>query len=169
MSALRSRFAASGNIAARAEPKTAEAPIQPTSTPLNVLVVDDHPANRLLMCQQLEFLGHHFSAAADGAAGLEAWKHGLFDLVIVDCNMPLMNGYELTRADSPARTATAARALHGAGFHRQCATRGNTTLQTGRDGRLPVQTLEPEALRQWVDGITPIARAPAFSLEGLNC
>ncbi|WP_223434386.1 MULTISPECIES: hypothetical protein [unclassified Pseudomonas] len=36
--------------------ETAEAPIQPTSTPLNVLVVDDHPANRLLMCQQLDSL-----------------------------------------------------------------------------------------------------------------
>ncbi|MNI23371.1 hypothetical protein D3C85_844040 [compost metagenome] len=35
--------------------------IQPISTPLNVLVVDDHPANRLLMCQQLEFLGRRDS------------------------------------------------------------------------------------------------------------
>jgi two-component system sensor histidine kinase EvgS len=37
-------------------PTVAEVPIH-TTTPLNVLVVDDHPANRLLMCQQLEFLG----------------------------------------------------------------------------------------------------------------
>lgn len=65
---------------------------------LNVLVVDDHPANRLLMCQQLEFLGHHSTAAHQGAAGLRAWEDGHFDLVIADCNMPVMNGYELTRA-----------------------------------------------------------------------
>ena len=34
-----------------------------------VLVVDDHPANRLLMCQQLGYLGHQFTAAQNGAAG----------------------------------------------------------------------------------------------------
>uniref|UniRef100_UPI0013CEAF03 response regulator n=1 Tax=Pseudomonas viridiflava TaxID=33069 RepID=UPI0013CEAF03 len=66
--------------------------------PLNILVVDDHPANRLLMCQQLEFLGHRFSLAEEGQSGLEKWQTGEFDLVIADCNMPVMNGYELTRA-----------------------------------------------------------------------
>ncbi|QJI28266.1 transporter substrate-binding domain-containing protein [Pseudomonas sp. ADAK18] len=65
---------------------------------LNVLVVDDHPANRLLMCQQLGFLGHQFTAAAHGAAGFQAWRQEHFDLVIADCNMPIMNGYELSRS-----------------------------------------------------------------------
>ncbi|MNT30734.1 Virulence sensor protein BvgS precursor [compost metagenome] len=37
--------------------QTAEPPIYCATIPLNVLVVDDHAANRLLMCQQLEFLG----------------------------------------------------------------------------------------------------------------
>ena len=70
----------------------------PATTQLNVLVVDDHPANRLLMCQQLGFLGHRFSSENNGANGLKAWIKGSFDLVIADCNMPVMNGYELTRA-----------------------------------------------------------------------
>ena len=65
---------------------------------LNVLVVDDHPANRLLMCQQLGYLGHQFTAAQHGAAGFQAWRQEHFDLVIADCNMPIMNGYELTRS-----------------------------------------------------------------------
>jgi len=65
---------------------------------LNVLVVDDHPANRLLMCQQLGFLGHQFTAAVHGAAGFQAWRQEHFDLVIADCNMPIMNGYELSRS-----------------------------------------------------------------------
>ncbi|MCT4497135.1 transporter substrate-binding domain-containing protein [Pseudomonas sivasensis] len=63
---------------------------------LNVLVVDDHPANRLLMCQQLGYLGHQFTAAQNGAAGFQAWRQEHFDLVIADCNMPIMNGYELS-------------------------------------------------------------------------
>lgn len=74
-------------------------PETPTAAPvLNVLVVDDHPANRLLMCQQLGYLGHQFTAAEHGAAGFQAWRKEHFDLVIADCNMPIMNGYELSRS-----------------------------------------------------------------------
>ncbi|KQB52183.1 histidine kinase [Pseudomonas endophytica] len=72
--------------------------ISPAARQLNVLVVDDHPANRLLMCQQLSFLGHHFTTANHGVVGLELWIDGAFDLVITDCNMPHMNGYDLTHA-----------------------------------------------------------------------
>ena len=78
---------------AEKEPEVAQ-----STRPLNVLVVDDHPANRLLMCQQLGFLGHMFTTAQHGAAGLELWKQGVFDVVIADCNMPVMNGYDLTRS-----------------------------------------------------------------------
>ena len=78
--------------------ETQEPNIKPAARQLNVLVVDDHPANRLLMCQQLGFLGHSFAIEHDGASGLETWKQGAFDLVITDCNMPVMNGYDLTRA-----------------------------------------------------------------------
>lgn len=70
----------------------------PGATRLRVLVVDDHGANRLLLCQQLAFHGHRVSEARDGAAGLEAWRNGNFDLVISDCNMPVMSGYALARA-----------------------------------------------------------------------
>jgi two-component system sensor histidine kinase EvgS len=65
---------------------------------LDILVVDDHPANRLLLCQQLVFLGHRCEVAEQGGQGLEHWLARHFDLVIVDCNMPVMNGYDLTRA-----------------------------------------------------------------------
>ena len=77
---------------------TQEPAINPATRQLNVLVVDDHPANRLLMCQQLGFLGHRFTTEHNGAEGLKAWKKGTFDLVIADCNMPVMHGYDLTRA-----------------------------------------------------------------------
>ncbi|MQT91190.1 response regulator [Pseudomonas helleri] len=81
-----------------AETVAQEPAIAPAVRQLNVLVVDDHPANRLLMCQQLSYLGHQFTTAHNGAAGLELWTGGAFDLVIADCNMPVMNGYDLTRA-----------------------------------------------------------------------
>ncbi|MBT8765138.1 ATP-binding protein [Metapseudomonas boanensis] len=65
--------------------------------PLRILVVDDHPANRLLLLQQLEFLGHVTEQAGNGQEAAQRWQPGAFDLVITDCNMPVKNGYELAR------------------------------------------------------------------------
>ena len=66
---------------------------------LNVLVVEDHAPNRLLLCQQLEYLGHRVVACDDGQAAFAEWLRAVprFDLTITDCNMPVMDGYELTR------------------------------------------------------------------------
>jgi two-component system sensor histidine kinase EvgS len=64
---------------------------------LKVLVVDDHVANRMLLTQQLEHLGHHVEVASDGSQALQLWHPGDFDLVITDCNMPVLNGYGLSR------------------------------------------------------------------------
>ncbi|MGE7992206.1 transporter substrate-binding domain-containing protein [Pseudomonas sp. NPDC089554] len=62
---------------------------------LNVLVIDDHPANLLLMTQQLSYLGLAHDKARDGQEGLSKWQEGTFDVLILDCNMPRMNGYQL--------------------------------------------------------------------------
>ncbi|MGF6591185.1 transporter substrate-binding domain-containing protein [Pseudomonas sp. 2835] len=65
---------------------------------LRILVIDDHPANLLLIAQQLNFLGLEHSSADNGFSGLNAWRQEHFDVVIVDCNMPQMNGYQFTQA-----------------------------------------------------------------------
>ncbi|RON84950.1 transporter substrate-binding domain-containing protein [Pseudomonas fluorescens] len=90
--------------------RVAVAEIEPVtvSRALNILVIDDYPANRLLLSQQLTYLGHRVTDAEDGAHGLRAWRNESFDVVITDCNMPIMNGYELARA---IRDEEAARAL----------------------------------------------------------
>jgi len=66
---------------------------------LNILVAEDHAANRLLLCQQLEYLGHRAVPCDDGETAFAQWEAATppFDLTITDCNMPLMDGYELTR------------------------------------------------------------------------
>ncbi|KVN46054.1 hypothetical protein WJ64_25020 [Burkholderia ubonensis] len=61
------------------------------------LIVDDHPANRLVLRRQLEYLGFRVEAAADGASAFDAWWRGSFDVVVTDCLMPEMSGYDLTR------------------------------------------------------------------------
>ena len=68
------------------------------SESLNILVVDDYPANRLLLSRQLGYLGHCTWEAEDGEQGLELWRNQPFDVVITDCYMPTMNGYELAGA-----------------------------------------------------------------------
>jgi two-component system sensor histidine kinase EvgS len=83
---------------------------------LNILVVDDYPANRSLLSQQLTYLGHGVSDAEDGAHGLRAWRTGDFDVVITDCNMPVMNGYELTRAIRGEEKSSGARPCLILGF-----------------------------------------------------
>ena len=62
-----------------------------------VLVVDDHPINRMLLAKQLASLGHASLVAESGTEALDLWIRGGIAVVITDCDMPGMDGYELTR------------------------------------------------------------------------
>ncbi|GFM86016.1 histidine kinase [Pseudomonas cichorii] len=70
----------------------------PGERSLRLLVVDDMSANRLVLTQQLEFLGHQVVPAEGGAQALDMWREEAFDAVITDCNMPGITGYALTEA-----------------------------------------------------------------------
>ncbi|PLR28705.1 hybrid sensor histidine kinase/response regulator [Caulobacter zeae] len=63
-----------------------------------VLVVEDHPANQRILAAWLEGLGHLCVVAENGAEGLAAVRQGGFDLVLMDVNMPVMDGLEAVRA-----------------------------------------------------------------------
>lgn len=63
---------------------------------LKILVVDDNPANRILLAKQLAWLGQHAYLASEGNEALAIWEKTDFDVIITDCNMPGMNGYQLT-------------------------------------------------------------------------
>ncbi|WAG03484.1 ATP-binding protein [Aeromonas hydrophila] len=64
---------------------------------LRVMIVDDHPTNRLLVSQQLAYLGHDATAAESGSEALALFANTPFDVMITDFNMPGMSGFELTR------------------------------------------------------------------------
>lgn len=66
------------------------------STELLILAVDDHPVNRALLKLQLETLGLNVVLAKNGAEAFTYWQDQQFALVITDCGMPVMDGYELT-------------------------------------------------------------------------
>lgn len=64
---------------------------------LRVMIVDDHPTNRLLVSQQLAYLGHDATAAESGSEALALFANTPFEVMITDFNMPGMSGFELTR------------------------------------------------------------------------
>jgi signal transduction histidine kinase/ActR/RegA family two-component response regulator len=89
----------------------------------SILIVEDNEINRLVLLKQLETLGYSTFVAKDGKEGLRKWRDGSFDLILSDCHMPVMDGFEMTRAlrsyelehnQSPIPiVAVTANALHG--------------------------------------------------------
>ena len=82
-----------------AAPPSVQFPETPRATgSLSVLIVDDYSANRMVLRQQLTYLGHDVHEAQSGADAWELWNEQPFDAVITDCHMPGMSGYELARS-----------------------------------------------------------------------
>ncbi|HWM76431.1 MAG TPA: response regulator [Methylomirabilota bacterium] len=72
----------------------------------DLLVVDDNRVNRLLVARTLEQFGHRIAFAENGRQALEVLRNRLADLVLLDIEMPGMNGYqtlEALRADPKLR------------------------------------------------------------------
>lgn len=65
--------------------------------PQHILIVDDHAANRLLLSQQLRYLGHSVDEANNGLEALQVFRQQPYRIILTDCNMPVMDGYELSR------------------------------------------------------------------------
>lgn len=63
-----------------------------------ILVVEDNEANRILAIRLLEKLGYSAVAVRDGREAVDATADGVYPLVLMDCHMPGMDGFEATRA-----------------------------------------------------------------------
>ena len=123
---------------------------------LRVLVVDDSGTNRLVAMRLLERRGHRATCAANGAEALDALSAAEFDLVLMDVQMPVMDGITATRrlrrmggevAALPVVALTAFE--HRAEF-----------LAAGFDGYL-AKPLTPEALDRAIGEVTGAARLAA--------
>ncbi|MCW7541038.1 response regulator [Aquabacterium sp. A7-Y] len=66
--------------------------------PLRVLVAEDDRVQQILLCTHLEACGCLVDIAEDGHDALEMWQAHRHRLVITDCRMPRMDGYELAKA-----------------------------------------------------------------------
>jgi two-component system sensor histidine kinase EvgS len=63
-----------------------------------ILLVDDHPTNRVVIARQLGLAGFACDTAEDGEQGLARWRSGRYALVLSDIHMPKLDGYQMTDA-----------------------------------------------------------------------
>ncbi|MFN8103293.1 MAG: ATP-binding protein [Acidimicrobiia bacterium] len=71
--------------------------VAPLADGLRVLVVEDNVVNRRITVSQLEALGCAVHTACDGGEALDALAEGTFDIVLMDCHMPRVDGFAATR------------------------------------------------------------------------
>ncbi len=64
---------------------------------LRILVAEDNRINQLVVCRQLELLGHATEVVENGFLALQRIQEGEWDLVLMDMQMPVMDGLEATR------------------------------------------------------------------------
>jgi two-component system, sensor histidine kinase and response regulator len=103
-------------------PPEFRAPVRPLRQNMRVLVAEDNAINRRIALGQLKRLGYTADAVPNGVAVLEALDRAHYDIILMDCQMPEMDGYEATRriragqnnSPPPYIIAVTAHAMQGA-------------------------------------------------------
>ncbi|MBI1950911.1 MAG: response regulator [Acidobacteria bacterium] len=128
-----------------------------------ILVADDNETNQMVAVQILRRLGYHAEVAGDGSEALEAFRTLPFDMILMDCQMPHMDGYEATRAIREAERASGRRIPIVAATANAMRGDREKCLAAGMDDYLskPVKIDELKAtLKRWI-GSKRAARTPA--------
>ncbi len=127
--------------------------------PLRVLLAEDNFVNQKIVVRFLEKRGHHVTVVGNGAAAAEARTAGSYDLVLMDCQMPVMDGWQATgvirgreRELGMARVPIVALTAHAlTGDADRC-------LEAGMDGYVP-KPIAPEELEAEIARV--VSAAPA--------
>ena len=77
-------------------PLPPDKPAQAPSGSRHILIVEDNPVNQIIALRAVCGLGYAAEVVSGGEAALEAWGRDCFDLILMDCQMPGMDGYETT-------------------------------------------------------------------------
>ena len=73
-------------------------PLPVATRPLHILLVEDSPDNQVLVQSYLKSTPYQVDVAEHGGVAVEQFKQGHYDVILMDMNMPVMDGYEATRA-----------------------------------------------------------------------
>jgi CheY-like chemotaxis protein len=73
-------------------------PVPVATRPLHILLVEDSPDNQILVRSYLKSTPYQVDVAEHGGVAVEQFKQGHYDVILMDMNMPVMDGYEATRA-----------------------------------------------------------------------
>jgi PAS domain S-box-containing protein len=85
------------NASNQIQPSVARKPHERSEKALHILLVEDNHVNQILAIRLLEKLGHQVTLAHHGIEAVSQWQIGKFDAILMDVDMPLMNGYEATQ------------------------------------------------------------------------
>lgn len=111
---------------------TVSAPLR-SSPRATILLAEDNPVNQEVALQMLRTLGFEADVVSDGQRAFETYKLNRFDLILLDCQMPVMDGFQTIRAvrenerrnPQRARTTVVALTAHAmAGDREQCLAQG---------------------------------------------
>lgn len=136
---------------------------------LTVLVIEDHPENQFVIERQLSALGHRALQAECGQAGLDRWEAEYADIILLDCNLPDIDGYAVARRIREIEAQTgdhtpiiAISAMIGPEHEEAC-------MSAGIDGVL-AKPLRIDELRSviemWCDVQSPVSDAMEFEVSG---
>lgn len=74
-----------------------QTPVELEQRPLRILVAEDNPANQMVIRMMLQKLGHTVEGANNGQEAIDALEIAPFDLILMDMQMPVLDGIETTR------------------------------------------------------------------------
>jgi CheY-like chemotaxis protein len=146
---------------------TKSTPIAPTGLrkagkSLCILVVDDNAVNRLLATRLIEKEGHTVVSVESGVAALEVFEKQTFDLVLMDIQMPDMDGFEATHAirekerQSANHVPIIAMTAHAMECDRQ------RCLSSGMEDYVS-KPISKQALLAAIENVLPLPKAEALS------
>ena len=138
------------------EPAVVTSPVPRAATGLRILVAEDNPINRAVAAGILEKRGHSLVHAGNGREALEAVARETFDLILMDGQMPEMDGFEATRRIRELEEATGAHTRIVAMTAHAMAGDRERCLAAGMDDYVS-KPLRKEDLLRAVDGAGAVA------------